>query len=106
MGKFQKWMTTLDGGNRTEKTAKQHRSEVQTMWSEVMDTCDVSELLDVRRIKNWVESTLRNTNKQPGTVASYLTSMVIFMDFMEQSKGVPANLSHGTGPCVKERRGQ
>ena len=82
LDRFVSWMTNVDGGFKPLRTAKQQRSVLVGILRHQNDVgpLDFSNLESKPFLEGWMTA---NGNKSPGTLKTYLGSVLCFFDFCE-----------------------
>ena len=83
ISKFEKWLSSPDGGKRDEKTVKQHSAQLMAMLNVIDESCDVTSLLDTNLVSSvFLETYVKEKNYEAGTTKSYLMSLRHFYSFL------------------------
>lgn len=69
------------------KESFQHGYQVHQIWTNVSKCLVIQNLMEIKAIYRWMEQALEE--KKPGTVKSYLSSLVIFVEFLIANRRAP-----------------
>lgn len=83
--KFVHWLTTSPNFKGLRES-KQHGRQAYKIWQAVSPTLQISELFDMTNVYKWLDDFLQT--KAPGTGKSYLSSLVMFTEFLMSKKMV------------------
>ena len=83
---FVQWQKSIDGGNRAERQAQKHKRIVMSIVRHNDDTEINYEYLSCPSFLNSWMTKLKDENKDPSTIKTYLNSVKHFIDFIVASE--------------------
>ncbi|XP_057299124.1 uncharacterized protein LOC130629797 isoform X3 [Hydractinia symbiolongicarpus] len=80
---FKSWLISADGGYRPERTSKQHKNVILAILNHRsnIEPLKFSNLVEKEFLESWIQ--ICDKSKQPGTIKTYLCSVLCFYDYCE-----------------------
>lgn len=83
--RFARYLQGADGGYKTTEGAYRLVRQLTVMWTATSPNSELKDLLDRQTLRDRCINKLHE-HTQPGTYSSYLSSLGLFMDFLDISK--------------------
>lgn len=81
--KFKTWLCSFDGGIRDYNSASQHVKQVYPLWSRLSRDFEVSDSIEVKRVKKWTRARVAAKDLSEGIILSYTSSLGLWAKFLE-----------------------